>query len=120
MPIYEYQCDLCSEKFEVRCSFFEAMNSATCPLCKSNKTRRCWSVPSVIRRSCSSNDPSSSTVTPYCNAIFDNVTAEGCGGAGMHLENMKVRGRNVKLRGNKGGGLVAKHSEVKIEGLEIE
>lgn len=115
MPIYEYQCDLCSERFEVRGSFFEATNSAICPLCESNKTHRCWSVPSVIRRS-----PSSSTATPSYNATFNNVTAEGCGGAGIHVENMKIRGRDVKLRGNKGGGLVAKHSEVRIDGLEIE
>ncbi|MDO8579093.1 MAG: zinc ribbon domain-containing protein [Dehalococcoidales bacterium] len=38
MPIYEYKCNDCNEKFEVTQNVFH-LESPKCPKCKSEKTR---------------------------------------------------------------------------------
>jgi putative FmdB family regulatory protein len=39
MPIYEYRCESCSEKFEVLTRFAERDTGQSCPACESTKTR---------------------------------------------------------------------------------
>jgi putative FmdB family regulatory protein len=39
MPIYEYRCESCSEKFEVLTGFAERDTAQMCPVCESSKTR---------------------------------------------------------------------------------
>jgi len=39
MPIYEYRCESCAEKFEVLTRFAERDNAQVCPACESTKTR---------------------------------------------------------------------------------
>ena len=39
MPIYEYRCESCSEKFEVLTRFAERDKAQVCPACESTKTR---------------------------------------------------------------------------------
>jgi putative FmdB family regulatory protein len=39
MPLYEYLCDPCEEKFEVLRSMAKGADSATCPTCGSNGHR---------------------------------------------------------------------------------
>jgi len=39
MPIYEYRCDSCAEKFEVLTRFAERDSAQVCPSCESTKTR---------------------------------------------------------------------------------
>jgi putative FmdB family regulatory protein len=39
MPIYEYRCDGCSEKFEVLTRFAERDTAQVCPSCESTRTR---------------------------------------------------------------------------------
>ncbi|OLB97571.1 MAG: zinc ribbon domain-containing protein [Chloroflexi bacterium] len=39
MPIYEYRCESCAEKFEVLTRFAERDTAQACPACESNKTR---------------------------------------------------------------------------------
>ena len=39
MPIYEYRCESCSEKFEVLTGFAERDRAQACPACESTKTR---------------------------------------------------------------------------------
>jgi len=39
MPIYEYRCESCSEKFEVLTRFAERDSAQMCPACESTKTR---------------------------------------------------------------------------------
>jgi putative FmdB family regulatory protein len=39
MPIYEYRCESCAEKFEVLTRFAERDNAQMCPACESTKTR---------------------------------------------------------------------------------
>lgn len=39
MPIYEYRCDSCAEKFEVLTRFAERDTAQVCPSCESTKTR---------------------------------------------------------------------------------
>jgi putative FmdB family regulatory protein len=39
MPIYEYRCESCSEKFEVLTRFAERDAGQVCPACESTKTR---------------------------------------------------------------------------------
>jgi putative FmdB family regulatory protein len=39
MPIYEYRCESCSERFEVLTRFAERDTAQVCPACESTKTR---------------------------------------------------------------------------------
>ena len=39
MPIYEYRCESCAEKFEVLTRFAERDSAQVCPACESAKTR---------------------------------------------------------------------------------
>jgi putative FmdB family regulatory protein len=39
MPIYEYRCESCAEKFEVLTRFAERDKAQVCPACDSTKTR---------------------------------------------------------------------------------
>jgi putative FmdB family regulatory protein len=39
MPIYEYRCESCSDKFEVLTRFAERDTAQVCPSCESTKTR---------------------------------------------------------------------------------
>ncbi len=39
MPIYEYRCESCSEKFELLTRFAERDSAQACPACESTKTR---------------------------------------------------------------------------------
>jgi len=39
MPIYEYRCETCAERFEVLTRFAERDSAQVCPACESTKTR---------------------------------------------------------------------------------
>src|SRR2546425_9377306 len=39
MPIYEYRCESCAERFEVLTRFAERDTAQICPVCESTKTR---------------------------------------------------------------------------------
>ena len=39
MPIYEYRCESCSERFELLTGFAERDAAQVCPACESTKTR---------------------------------------------------------------------------------
>jgi putative FmdB family regulatory protein len=39
MPIYEYRCESCSEKFDVLTRFAERDQAQMCPACESTRTR---------------------------------------------------------------------------------
>ncbi|MFI5168573.1 MAG: zinc ribbon domain-containing protein [Thermoanaerobaculales bacterium] len=39
MPIYEYRCESCSERFEVLTRFAERDSAQACPACESSRTR---------------------------------------------------------------------------------
>lgn len=58
MPIYEYKCKKCGNKFELRLGFFHSRNSIKCPTCGSQDNERVYSpfsVESCKDNSCSSN-----------------------------------------------------------------
>lgn len=40
MPIYEYRCQTCGARFELRVSFAEADRLPECPHCHSQETRK--------------------------------------------------------------------------------
>lgn len=40
MPIYEYQCTQCGEKFEIRQSIGEDGSKLTCPKCEARNPKR--------------------------------------------------------------------------------
>lgn len=40
MPVYEYRCESCHERFEMRRSYAESDASAACPVCHHDKARR--------------------------------------------------------------------------------
>jgi putative FmdB family regulatory protein len=39
MPIYEYRCESCAEKFELLTGFAERDTAQACPACESTRTR---------------------------------------------------------------------------------
>ena len=39
MPIYEYRCESCTEKFEILTRFAERDSAQVCPACESTRTR---------------------------------------------------------------------------------
>jgi putative FmdB family regulatory protein len=44
MPVYEYKCTKCGEKFELKRGFFTSgKDSATCPKCGSTDSERVYS-----------------------------------------------------------------------------
>ena len=43
MPIYEYQCTKCGEKFEIRQSIGEDGSKLNCPQCNAQNPRRLFS-----------------------------------------------------------------------------
>jgi putative FmdB family regulatory protein len=49
MPLYEYLCDECGERFETRRSWEEADDVLPCPACASLLTARALSVPAFLR-----------------------------------------------------------------------
>ncbi|HID85947.1 MAG TPA: zinc ribbon domain-containing protein [Anaerolineae bacterium] len=40
MPIYEYRCQSCQTRFELRRSFSQADDPVTCPQCQSGEVQR--------------------------------------------------------------------------------
>ena len=40
MPVYEYRCDECKERFEMRRSYAESDAAAGCPACHTQRTHR--------------------------------------------------------------------------------
>ena len=40
MPIYEYECSNCGEKFELFERIYDANHKAKCPKCRDSKLRR--------------------------------------------------------------------------------
>ncbi len=43
MPIYEYKCKKCGEKFEQRLGFFHRDSSVKCPKCGTDNPERIYS-----------------------------------------------------------------------------
>ncbi len=43
MAVYEYKCNKCGEKFELRLSIFQNRKSAKCPKCGDESTERVYS-----------------------------------------------------------------------------
>jgi len=39
MPIYEYRCESCAERFEILTRFAERDTAQVCPACESTRTR---------------------------------------------------------------------------------
>ncbi len=51
MPVYEYKCGKCGEKFELKLGFFQNRNAVKCPKCDSSNVERVFS---PIQTNCSS------------------------------------------------------------------
>lgn len=45
MPIYEYECEKCGERFEHFHGFGEVKKEPKCPKCKADKPKRLMSAP---------------------------------------------------------------------------
>ena len=65
MPIYEYQCAHCGQKFEVRQAIGEDDSSLNCPKCHAGEPKRIFS--SFFSRSSSENEPSDVSC-PTCSS----------------------------------------------------
>lgn len=59
MPIYEYECKVCGEKFEMRRSLGDSDNELRCPKCGSEYPQRVLSVFATgpSSRACASSSP---------------------------------------------------------------
>jgi putative FmdB family regulatory protein len=55
MPVYEYKCNQCGEKYEQRVGFFHTSKSTKCPKCGSEKTDRLFSTFSSNTSGCGTN-----------------------------------------------------------------
>ena len=76
MPIYEYTCKKCSEKFEVLT--FGNGKEVSCPKCESKYIKKSFSTFAAISPSSNTSDPS--CVTPACGY---NTGACGSGMCGI-------------------------------------
>ncbi len=65
MPIYEYQCNQCGQRFEVRQGIGEGSNNLNCPKCSAPNPRRLFSA--FFSRG-SSGTESSDTSCPTCSS----------------------------------------------------
>ena len=54
MPIYEYKCKQCGEKYELRLGFFHTSKSVKCPKCGSDLAERVYSPVASTGSGCSS------------------------------------------------------------------
>ncbi len=43
MPVYEFQCDKCGQKFELKLSLFHNRKAEKCPKCGGEEPRRIFS-----------------------------------------------------------------------------
>jgi putative FmdB family regulatory protein len=71
MPIYEYRCESCAEKFEVLTRFAERDKAQACPTCESTRTRVLVSSFASLTGESSASDFMSESSGGGC----------GCGGA---------------------------------------
>jgi len=60
VPLYEYECLQCGDKFEVRRGFFDRSVEPKCPKCKSEHTMRVFSPV----KTCSSGSAGTCVLTP--------------------------------------------------------
>src|SRR5256714_10211821 len=88
MPIYEYRCESCAEKFELLTRFAERDTAQVCPACESTKTR-------VL-------------VSSFAFA------SGGGGGAGSHFSGETRRGGGC---GRGGGGRAPRHAHRRDTGV---
>jgi putative FmdB family regulatory protein len=65
MPIYEYQCTHCGERFEVRQAIGEDGSGLSCPKCHAGEPKRLLS--SFFSRGASVTEPSEVSC-PTCNS----------------------------------------------------
>ncbi len=65
MPIYEYQCAHCGQKFEVRQAFGENGSSLSCPKCHTENPKKLLS--SFFSRGSSGTEPSEVSC-PTCSS----------------------------------------------------
>ena len=65
MPIYEYQCTHCGQKFEIRQAIGEDGSNLSCPECHAGKPRRLLS--SFFSRGSSGTEPSEVSC-PTCSS----------------------------------------------------
>lgn len=67
MPIYEYKCVKCGNKFELLQKMSERNKNITCPKCGAQKTEKLFSSFSVTSNKGSSCDTGSCPTCPTCN-----------------------------------------------------
>jgi putative FmdB family regulatory protein len=60
MPVYEYRCDECHERFEMRRSYAESDAPAACPTCHQPRTHRLLS--NFVAMTASSNGGAATAV----------------------------------------------------------
>lgn len=77
MPIYEFYCADCRERFERLTSFAASANGVTCPSCRGNRVRKLFSVFATGGRGSDNREDSSGDYG--VDGDFDGSCA--CGGS---------------------------------------
>ncbi len=79
MPLYEYQCAACSDRFEARRPFSQANDPVPCPSCASDQTRKVFGTIALV--GAAAKDTMTTMAAP---ATSPGSCACGAGGCGCH------------------------------------
>ncbi|MFI4874406.1 MAG: zinc ribbon domain-containing protein [Blastopirellula sp. JB062] len=78
MPLFEYVCTECTEKFEI---LVRGEETPVCPQCGSTRLEKAWSVPAA-------HSSGGSQSLPMCAppSLMGGCGGPQCGGGGCHLD----------------------------------
>jgi putative FmdB family regulatory protein len=77
MPIYEYECDDCGERFEVWFRRADVTREVVCEACESTKVARRMSAPAVLRTGTKETGPKAGELRPADGRRYTGKLADG-------------------------------------------
>ncbi len=137
MPLYQYGCCDCNEKFDLLRPIGQRDEGTTCPSCGSDDTKRnIATLFAYLRRNPSRKVPQEHEQThsdvdhvprrpPFINLAnghnitINNMTITDWPGTAVKVQNVEIEGRDLTLRGCI-TGIDATDSHLRIDGLRIE
>ena len=117
MPIYEFECDKCKLRFELRRTISEMESDAMCPSCSSSNTYRKF--PTAFAHFSTNKTRSFGNVNRRHNLIINDARVENCGGL-IAGKNISMRGKNIRMKDTRGTAIDVEDSDIDIEDLVIE
>ena len=123
MPLYEYECQDCSNVQAILRSIAERDSLLRCESCDSKRMMRRIDVPFAYPRS-NASEETVSTVAETDD--FDGITIddlhaeESFGDAAMRVEGQKVCGRKWRFKNNQGNAIDAINADIDADDVSIE